>query len=119
MVATSLLKQFESLGVLGKCFHLGCFYVFLNLDVYIISCFCGNVVYHQKSLHVIFYNQIHQRILQKSLFMRLALMDAPQSALSGPALEKQKEVVKKGKAAVDKLLIEAKKKFGQTYRQGG
>ena len=39
---------------------------FLNLDVYIISCFCGNVVYHQKSLHVLFYNQIHQRILQKS-----------------------------------------------------
>lgn len=36
-------------------------------------------------------------------------MDVPQSALSSAALEKQKEVVKKGKAAVDKLLIEAKK----------
>ena len=45
----------------------------------------------------------------KVTFMRLALMDAPQSALTGAALEKQKEVVKKGKAAVDKLLIEAKK----------
>ena len=32
-------------------------------------------------------------------FMRLALLDAPQAALTGPALEKQKEVVKTGKAA--------------------
>ena len=42
-------------------------------------------------------------------FMRLALLDAPQAALTGSALEKQKEVVKTGKAALDKLMNEAKK----------
>ena len=40
---------------------------------------------------------------------RLALLDAPSAALSGAALEKQKDVVKTGKAALDKLLNESKK----------
>ena len=40
---------------------------------------------------------------------RLALLDAPAAELKGPALEKQKEVVKTGKAALDKLLNESKK----------
>lgn len=40
---------------------------------------------------------------------RLALLDAPAAALRGAALEKQKEVVKTGKAALDKLLNESKK----------
>ena len=42
-------------------------------------------------------------------FMRLSILDAPQAALTGTALEKQKEVVKTGKAALDKLMNEAKK----------
>lgn len=96
----SLLEQF-------------CLNIYLNKNIitYIIfAVFSLQCAFQQKSLHVSFFCTI--KFIQHASTVtcsRLALLDAPAAALTGAALEKQKEVVKTGKAALDKLLNESKR----------